>query len=85
MSEENIKTVRTIKAHMALNVRNVEQSIDFYRNAPGIEPSKVCTGYAKFDLQNHPLNLPLNKAHFNDRGALSHLGHSAINDQGPAK
>jgi hypothetical protein len=40
----------------------------------GIEPSKVRTGYAKFDLQNPPLNLTLNEVAFNGRGALSHLG-----------
>jgi hypothetical protein len=40
----------------------------------GIEPSKVRTGYAKFDVHNPPLNLALNEVPFNERGALSHLG-----------
>src|ERR1043165_2013505 len=40
----------------------------------GIEPSKVRSGYAKFDVQNPPLNLTLNQVPFNERGALSHLG-----------
>jgi uncharacterized glyoxalase superfamily protein PhnB len=40
----------------------------------GIEPSKTRTGYAKFDVQNPPLNLTLNQAAFSERGALSHLG-----------
>jgi catechol 2,3-dioxygenase-like lactoylglutathione lyase family enzyme len=66
--------VQTLKAHLALNVRNVEQSIEFYKKMLGIEPSKVRTGYAKFDVQNPPLNLTLNEYNFNDRGALSHLG-----------
>jgi hypothetical protein len=39
-----------------------------------IEPSKVRSGYAKFDVQNPPLNLTLNEYSFNERGALSHLG-----------
>jgi glyoxalase/bleomycin resistance protein/dioxygenase superfamily protein len=34
----------------------------------------VRTGYAKFDVQNPPLNLTLNQHVFNERGALSHLG-----------
>ena len=68
------KTITTLKAHVALNVRNVEQSIDFYRNMLDLEPSKVRTGYAKFDITNPPLNLTLNEVKFNDRGALSHLG-----------
>jgi hypothetical protein len=38
----------------------------------GIEPSKVRSGYAKFDVQNPPLNLALNEITFNERGALSH-------------
>jgi catechol 2,3-dioxygenase-like lactoylglutathione lyase family enzyme len=66
--------VQTIKAHVSLNVRNLEQSIEFYKKMLGIEPSKVRTGYAKFDVQNPPLNLALNQLTFNDRGALSHMG-----------
>src|SRR3977135_4376987 len=71
---ESKRTVQTLKAHLALNVRNVEQVIDFYKKMLGIEPSKVRTGYAKFDVQNPPLNLTLNEAEFHERGALSHLG-----------
>src|SRR5215468_7085155 len=74
MNEENNKTVQTIKAHISLNVRNVEQSIEFYKKMLGIEPSKVRRGYAKFDVQNPPLNLSLNEGRFNERGPLSHLG-----------
>lgn len=66
--------VVALKAHFALNVRNVESSIEFYRKLLGIEPSKVRRGYAKFDVHNPPLNLTLNEGVVNDRGALSHLG-----------
>lgn len=66
--------VSTLKAHLALNVRDVEKSIGFYQSLFGIEPSKVRTGYAKFDVANPPLNLTLNQVPFGDRGALSHLG-----------
>jgi hypothetical protein len=52
----------------------VEKSIEFYRKMLGIEPSKVRLGYAKFDVQNPPLNLTLNQNAFGERGALSHLG-----------
>jgi catechol 2,3-dioxygenase-like lactoylglutathione lyase family enzyme len=71
---ESKQTVQTLKAHLALNVRSVEQSIEFYKKMLGIEPSKVRPGYAKFDVQNPPLNLTLNEASFGERGALSHLG-----------
>jgi catechol 2,3-dioxygenase-like lactoylglutathione lyase family enzyme len=67
-------TVQALKAHFALNVHDVEQSIQFYRKMLGIEPCKIRTGYAKFDVQNPPLNLTLNQNSFNERGALSHLG-----------
>jgi catechol 2,3-dioxygenase-like lactoylglutathione lyase family enzyme len=66
--------VIALKAHLALNVHNVVDSIQFYQKMLGIEPSKVRTGYAKFDVQNPPLNLTLNEFAFNERGALSHLG-----------
>jgi len=68
------KQVQALKAHLAINVRNAELSIEFYRKMLGIEPSKVRTGYAKFDVQNPPLNLTLNEFSFAERGALSHLG-----------
>ncbi|HEV7842207.1 MAG TPA: ArsI/CadI family heavy metal resistance metalloenzyme, partial [Pyrinomonadaceae bacterium] len=74
MSEETVPTVRALKAHLALNVRDVASSTEFYKKMLGLEPSKVRRGYAKFDVQNPPLNLTLNEAAFNERGALSHLG-----------
>lgn len=64
-----------LKPHVSINVRNVETSIDFYRRMLGIEPSKVRTGYAKFDVQNPALNFALNEIpNLADAGALSHLG-----------
>jgi catechol 2,3-dioxygenase-like lactoylglutathione lyase family enzyme len=66
--------VNILKAHLALNVRDVEKSREFYRNMLDLEPSKVRAGYAKFDIANPPLNLTLNQVPFNERGALSHLG-----------
>jgi catechol 2,3-dioxygenase-like lactoylglutathione lyase family enzyme len=67
--------VTAIKAHVSINVRSVAASIDFYRRMLGIEPAKVRTGYAKFDVQNPPLNLALNEVpDLANSGALSHLG-----------
>jgi catechol 2,3-dioxygenase-like lactoylglutathione lyase family enzyme len=63
------------KAHISINVRNVAASVGFYRTMLGIEPSKVRTGYAKFDIHNPPLNLALNEVpDLAGAGALSHLG-----------
>jgi catechol 2,3-dioxygenase-like lactoylglutathione lyase family enzyme len=66
--------VQALKAHLALNVHDLERSLEFYKKLFAIEPSKVRTGYAKFDVANPPLNLTLNENSFGDRGALSHLG-----------
>lgn len=66
--------INTLKAHLAIYVNDVEQSIGFYKSMFGIEPSKIRTGYAKFDVQNPPLNFTLNQAPFSGKGALSHLG-----------
>lgn len=76
--ESNIEksgvAVNALKAHLALNVNDVTESIEFYRKLFGIDPSKVRTGYAKFDVQNPPLNFTLNQGSVPNRGALSHLG-----------
>ncbi len=72
--ESNTEAVTALKAHLALNVSDVRKSIEFYRKLFGIEPSKVRTGYAKFDVQNPPLNFTLNQGVAPGRGALSHLG-----------
>ena len=74
MNEVTTTTINTIKAHFALNVRNVETSLEFYKKLFGLEPSKVRAGYAKFDVQNPPLNLTLNQIPFVSGGALSHMG-----------
>ena len=67
--------MNVLKPHISINVRNVEKSIDFYSRMLGIQPSKVRTGYAKFDVQNPPLNLALNEVPtLSTPGALSHLG-----------
>ncbi|MBD0373281.1 MAG: VOC family protein [Pyrinomonadaceae bacterium] len=72
--EGALRPVQVLKAHLALNVRDVTRSIDFYRKMLGIEPGKVRAGYAKFNVENPPLNLTLNQVPFNERGALSHMG-----------
>ena len=66
--------IAALKAHLSINVRSVEESVAFYRKMFGIEPSKVRTGYAKFDVHNPPLNFALNEAPATGRGALSHMG-----------
>lgn len=66
--------VKALKAHLAINVKNVERSVEFYKKMFDIEPSKVRKGYAKFDVSNPPLNFTLNEVPFAERGALSRMG-----------
>lgn len=74
MESTETKKVNTLKAHLAINVGSVERSIEFYRKMFGVEPAKVRTGYAKFDVQEPPLNFTLNERVGVQRGAISHLG-----------
>jgi catechol 2,3-dioxygenase-like lactoylglutathione lyase family enzyme len=74
MSTSTALPIVALKAHLAINVRSVPESIEFYKKMFGIEPLKVRRGYAKFDVQNPPLNFTLNEHAFGERGALSHLG-----------
>jgi catechol 2,3-dioxygenase-like lactoylglutathione lyase family enzyme len=74
MASKYSKEVNILKAHVSLNVKSVAAGINFYRKLFGIEPSKVRTGYAKFDVHNPPLNLTLNEGPAVQGGALSHLG-----------
>ena len=69
-----MESVKVRKAHIAIHVKDVTTSIGFYRSLFGIEPCKVRTGYAKFDVANPPLNFTLNEGTEAGKGALSHLG-----------
>lgn len=90
------KTINTLKPHISLNVRNVAESVEFYKKLFGIEPMKFIAGpatthsivrdqagevsemprfgYAKFDVEDPPLNFVLNEVPFTQGGTLSHLG-----------
>jgi len=65
---------QALKPHVAIHVKNLQTSLEFYRKLFGIEPSKVRTGYAKFDVANPPLNFALNEGVSGGKGTLSHLG-----------
>ena len=74
MKEKTRSAIHTLKAHVAINVRSVERSLEFYRKMLALEPVKSRPGYAKFDVESPPLNLTLNERPFRERGALFHLG-----------
>lgn len=63
------------KVHVALNVNEMEQSVEFYRAMFGVDPVKWKPGYAKFAVEEPPLNLTLNyDGKVGRQGALNHLG-----------
>ena len=61
------------RLQLAINVDDLEQSVDFYRRLFSTEPAKVRPGYANFAVAEPPLKLVLieNPGH---GGSLNHLG-----------
>jgi catechol 2,3-dioxygenase-like lactoylglutathione lyase family enzyme len=72
-AQMNKPEVTVLKAHVAIEVRDLARSVDFYRRLWGVEPAKRRARYAKFDIAHPPLNLTLNEKE-SRCGALSHLG-----------
>ncbi len=67
-------TASSLKLHVSLDVKNIEESIRFYSTLFDMQPSKVRPGYAKFDAEFPAVNLALNeRAHCCLQG-LSHMG-----------
>ena len=65
------------KPHVALRVRDLARSVDFYRKLFAAEPVKLRPGYAKFDIARPALNFTLNQSSPSAPpadGTLSHLG-----------
>jgi len=71
-----VEFATTTRVHISMNVREVEQSLTFYRVLFGQEATKVRPGYAKFEVAEPPVNFTLNQHPvFSVAGnALSHLG-----------
>jgi catechol 2,3-dioxygenase-like lactoylglutathione lyase family enzyme len=51
-----------LKAHVSLNVSNIEASVAFYERAFRVRATKRRPGYAKFDLEAPSLNLTMREA-----------------------
>nr|WP_175482285.1 ArsI/CadI family heavy metal resistance metalloenzyme [Thermoflavimicrobium dichotomicum] len=69
-----------LKPHLAINVKNLELSIQFYTNLFGVQPVKVKPGYAKFDLEQPALNFTLNEGG-EVSGGINHLGIQVASTQ----
>jgi catechol 2,3-dioxygenase-like lactoylglutathione lyase family enzyme len=73
------------KMHVSLNVANIPDSIEFYRQFFGAEPVMVKHDYARFELSNPPLNFAMNARlpdEAGDNGRLSHLGFQVEGAEG---
>lgn len=62
-----------MRLQLALNVEDLERSIEFYSKMFGSGPSKVEQGYANFALENPPLKLVLFES-AEQNGSINHLG-----------
>ncbi len=61
------------RVQLALNVSDLQASIEFYRRLFGTEPAKVHEDYANFAIADPPLKLIL-FANAGEPGTLNHIG-----------
>jgi len=61
------------RIHISVNVADLFESVNFYRHFFGIDPIKIREGYAKFDVQDPPLNFSVNENPLDTR-TQGHLG-----------
>lgn len=64
------------RIHMGLAVRNLDQSIAFYRTLFGRGPTKTRPRYARFEVAEPPINLSLNEVggETGPTNAVAHFG-----------
>ena len=56
--------------HVAIYVRDIATAVEHYKNILGLEPAKVKTDYAKFELADPPVIFSLNLG--GEPGTVSH-------------
>jgi catechol 2,3-dioxygenase-like lactoylglutathione lyase family enzyme len=65
------------RVHVALGVKDLEQSVAFYRTLFGRGPTKTRPGYAKFEVAEPPVNLALNQSQ-GETGPNNPVAHFGI-------
>jgi catechol 2,3-dioxygenase-like lactoylglutathione lyase family enzyme len=70
-----------MRLQLALNVRNLEEAVDFYGRFFNAKPHKLRKGYANFALDSPPLKLVL----FENPAATERLNHLGIEVFGQAE
>ncbi|MBC7539739.1 MAG: VOC family protein [Bacteriovorax sp.] len=63
-----------MRAHLSINVKNVEESVKFYERVFGVKPLKVSSNYAKFDLKNPLLNFTMHSTEGRELSRVNHFG-----------
>ena len=66
-----------MRLQLALNVRDIDEAVDFYGKLFGAKPHKRRAGYANFAIENPPLKLVLFENPAADE-RLNHLGVEAL-------
>lgn len=61
------------RVQLALNVKDLDQAVEFYSKLFGASPAKTRPGYANFAITEPPLKLVLIEG-TGDPGTLNHLG-----------
>lgn len=69
-----------MRAHVSINVRDVEKSVKFYEKVFDVKPQKQTADYAKFDLQNPLLNFSMKS---NADGRISRVSHFGVEVDSP--
>jgi len=62
----------TMRLQLALNVKDLDEAVEFYSKMFGTEPAKIRPGYANFAIANPPLKLVLFEG--SEEGTINHLG-----------
>lgn len=65
-----------MRAHLSINVRDLEKSVQFYQRIFGVQPQKQAAGYAKFDLKNPSFNFSMHE--ISEGRLASRLNHLGI-------
>ncbi len=63
-----------MRLQLALNVADLDESIDFYTKMFGVEPYKVKPGYANWEISDPPLKLVIFERPEAEHGSVNHLG-----------
>jgi catechol-2,3-dioxygenase len=70
--------VLDMRLQLALNVRDINEGIDFYTKMFDTPPAKIKPGYANFEVANPPLKLVLFENPDAEDGSFHHLNHLGV-------